>query len=395
MSVKQHGLRVKIYPNQAQGEAIEQNIGNARFLWNAFLGMANERYHNNPSLPALRKYDYNNLLPTMKNEHNFPFLKESESSSLQIVSENLHNAFKQFFKKKRGYPNFKNKHRATPSYTMRNTNNNVELEEKAIRLPKLGWMPARWSSNVEIINIKRVTITRQPTGSYTASLIVESESQTFDRTGVTIGLDMGQADLMIGSDGYVARTKRYKHYEDTLVFWQRKAARRGRLAKKNGIPLAEARNYQRAKQMVAKYHAKIRNCRTDYLHKVTTQLVKDYDVIAIEDLGVKQIMDIPKSEMTVADKRRNNHAIANQSWYTIATMLAYKCKWYGKTFVKVNPRFTTQDCSNCGHRTGPKNDISVREWTCSNCFTHHDRDVNAARNILQRGLEKLKTPVVA
>lgn len=394
MSVKQHGVMVRIYPNQNQQDMIGQNIGNARFLWNAFLGMANERYKNNPSLPALRKYDYNNLLSTMKNKHNFPFLKASESTSLQIVSENLHNSFRQFFLKKRGSPNFKSKHRTTPSYTMRNTNKNVELLDNKIKLPKLGWMPARWSANTRLVKIKRVSITRQATGSYTASLTVESESQTFDKTGAVIGIDVGQADLMIGSDGYTVKTKRYKHYEDKFVSWQRKAARRARLAKRNGVPLSEAKNYQRAKQMVAKYHAKIRNGRNDYLHKETTKLVKNYDVIAIEDLSVKQIMDISTPKRTMADKRKNNHAIANQSWYTIATMLNYKCEWYGKTFVKVNPRFTTQDCSHCGHRTGPKNDLSIREWTCSNCRTHHNRDVNAAQNILQRGLDKLKTPVV-
>ena len=395
MFVKQHGVKVRIYPNRDQQDAIEQNSGNVRFLWNAFLGMANERYQNNPTLPALGKYDYNNLLSTMKNEHNFPFLKASESTSLQIVSDNLYNAFKQFFLKKRGYPNFKSKHRTTPSYTIRNTNGNTELERATIKLPKLGWMPARWSSNAEIVNIKRVTITRQPTGEYIASLIVESESQTFNKTGEVIGLDMGQTDLMIGSNGYVVKTKQYRSYENKLASWQRKAARRGRMAKKKGISLSESKNYQRTKQMVAKYHEKIRHCRKDYLHKETTKLVKNYDVIAIEDLGVKQIMDIPKPEMTVSDKRKNNHAIANQSWYTIATMLTYKCEWYGKTFVKVKPHYTTQDCSQCGYRTGPKNDVSVREWTCSSCFTHHDRDINAAQNILQRGLDKLKVPVTA
>ena len=394
MSVKQHGLKVQVYPNQKQREIIEQNIGNVRFVWNAFLGMANDRYKNNPTLPPLGKYDYNNLLSTMKNEHNFPFLKVSESTSLQIVSENLHNAFKQFFKKKRGYPNFKNKHRSTPSYTMRNTNNNVELNERKIKLPKLGWMPARWSNKLSIIKIKRVTITREATGRYIASLIVESESQTFSKTGEVIGLDMGQTDLMIGSNGYVAKTVRYEKYQQKLQLWQRKAARRARLAKKRGTLLSDAKNYQRAKQMVAKYHAKIRNCRADYLHKLTTQLVKNYDVIAIEDLQVKQIMNITRPEMTVANKQKNNHVIANQSWHTIATMLSYKCEWYGKELVKVDPYYTTQNCSACGERTGPKNDTSIRSWTCIKCGVHHNRDINAAINILNKGLSTLNPPVV-
>src|SRR5699024_875500 len=111
------------------------------------------------------------------------------------------------------------------------------------------------------------------------------------------------------------------------------------------------KNYQRAKQMVAKYHAKIRNCRMDYLHKETTKLVKEYDVIAIEDISVKQIMNIPNIKMSASGKRSNNHAIVNQSWASIAVFLTYKCEWYGKTLVKVDPRYTTQDCSNCGCRT--------------------------------------------
>lgn len=395
MSVKQHGLKVRIYPNQAQADTIEQNIGNVRFVWNAFLGMANERYQNNPTLPALRKYDYNNLLVAMKNEHNFPFLKASESTSLQVVSESLHNAFQQFFKKKRGYPNFKSKHRTTPSYTMRCTGNNVELTESKIKLPKLGWMSARWSNHLSDFKVKRVTITRVPEGHYIASLIVESENQTFDNTGEAIGLDMGQHDLMIGSNGLTISTKRYAVYEQALADWQRKASRRARLAKARGVSLTDAKNYQQAKRMVAKYYAKIRNCRKDYLHKETTKLVKAYDIIAIEDLGVKKIMTIPSSDLTSTSKRRNNHAIANQSWRMIRTMLDYKCDWYGKTFVTVDPAYTTQDCSTCGHRCGPKNDTTIRSWVCSSCSTHHNRDVNAAINILNRGLATLKAPVTA
>lgn len=371
------GVKVKIYPNQNQIQSIEQNIGNARFVWNQMLNMWNTRYQNNPSLPALKKYDLNGLLPTLKKEYSF--LKESESTSLQFVCETLHGSFVEFFKKTRRHPRFKSKKKATPSFTVKN-NKNIELKKNAIKLPKIGWVKARWSDNVSFDKIKRVTITRTPSGYYKASVLVESESQVLDKTEKQVGLDMGQTDLMIGSDGFRVKTQTYKQYENKLKGWQRKASRRMRLAKEKGTPLDETKNYQEAKQMIAKYHEKIRNCRRDYIHKITKKIVTDYDFIAVEDLRVKGMRNKDNSKL-------NNHAIANQSWYELRTMFEYKSEWYGKTLVKVDPRYTSQDCSNCQKRTGPKNDLSVRHWVCSNCKTKHDRDINAGRNILNKGLQ--------
>lgn len=388
------GIVVRIYPNEKQIAIIEQCIGNARFVWNQFLNVANERYKNNPSLPPLRRSQFSSLLPTMKNEHNYPFLNKGEATSLQAVAMHLDEAFDDFFSGTKGYPRFKSKRNSKASYTIVASRKSVELQKTKIKLTRLGWMPARWSSDIPFKKIQRVTITRHPTGEYTASVLVRNENQALPKTGKVIGLDMGQTDLMVASNGDVVKTKKYHTYEAKLKDWQRKASRRARLAKERRVPLVDAKNYQRAKQMVAKYHAKIRNCRMDYLHKETIRLVRSYDVIAVEDLKVKQIMDIPNPTGTRYDKRKNNHAIANQSWGTIQVLLKYKCEWYGKSFVKVDPRYTTQECSSCKARTGPKGDLSVRKWTCIECGVHHDRDVNAAKNILDRGLDILKTPVV-
>lgn len=367
------GIQVKIYPNQDQIQCFEQNIGNARFVWNQMLSMWNTRYQNNPNLPTLGKYDLNSFLPTMKKE--YPFLKESEATSLQFVCETLHGSFVEFFKKTRRRPRFKSKKKTTPSFTVKN-NQNIELNKNYIKLPKIGWVKARWSDNVSFEKIKRVTITRTPSGDYKASVLVESESQVLDKTDKQIGLDMGQTDLMIGSNGLRIKTRTYKKYEKNLKQWQRKMSRRMRIAKEKGIPLDEAKNYQKAKRMVAKYHEKIRNCRKDYLHKITSVLVKEYDFIAVEDLRTQGMLH--------KDNKLNNHAIANQSWHALRTMLEYKSAWYRKTFVKVDPRYTSQDCSSCHERTGPKNDLRVRHWTCSNCKANHDRDMNAAQNILDK-----------
>lgn len=369
------GIKVKIYPNESQIQDIEQNIGNTRFVWNQMLGMWNARYQNNPYLPALKKYDLNNLLPTLKTE--YPFLKESEASSLQVVCETLHGSFIEFFKKSRKHPRFKSKNKSKASFTIKN-NRNLELKKNAIKIPKIGWVKARWSGKVLFDKIKRITITRTPSGYYKVSVLVESESQVLDKTEKKIGLDMGQTDLMIGSDGLRVKARTYKLYEKKLKQWQRKMSRRMRLAKEKGIALEEATNYQKAKQMVYKYHEKIRNSRNDYLHKVTKEIVVNYGFIAVEDLKVKNMM--------VDNTTTNNHKIANQSWFMLRTMFEYKSEWYGRTFVKVHPKYTSQDCSNCNERTGPKNDLTVRHWTCSNCHAKHDRDINAGQNVLNKGL---------
>lgn len=374
------GVKIKIYPNQNQIQFFEQNIGNARFVWNKMLDMWNTRYQNNPNLPTLSKYDLNRLLPVLKEEYSF--LKESVASSLQNVCETLHGSFVEFFKKSCRRPRFKSKKRATPSFTMKFNHNNIELKKNVIKLPKIGWVKARWSDNITFDKIKRVTITRTPSGYYVASVLIESENQVLDKTEKQIGLDMGQTDLMIGSDGTRVATRTYKKYELKLKQWQRKASRRMRLAKEKGVALEDAKGYQKAKQMVAKYHEKICNCRQDYLHKVTRQILEAYDFIAVENLRVKGMLNRDNSKL-------NNRAIANQSWYELRTMFKYKSEWYGKTFVKVDPKYTSQDCSNCQKRTGPKNDLKVRHWICSSCGVSHDRDINAGQNILNKAIQQV------
>lgn len=384
------GIVVRIYPNKEQEALIQQSFGNARYVWNQFLGMMIERYQNNPTLPFLSKVKLINLLPTMKRQDTF--LWDTDSTSLQYVVETFHQAYMEFFKKQRGFPRFKAKRWSKKSYTSKNNNNAVALFDRQIKLPKLGYLSAKWSNTIPYKRIIKATITQHSSGEYTASVLVERETQTLKPTGQSIGLDMGQIDLMVGSEGQVVPTRQYPQYENKLRQWQRKMARRARLAKKRGVSLDDARNYQQAKRMVAKYHRKIRNCRLDYLHKQTTALVHAYDFIAVEDLKVKRMMTTPVS-MGRQNKQANNHKIANQSWHMLRTMLEYKCAWYGKTLVKVDPRYTSQDCSSCGKRTGPKNDVSIRHWTCGDCHTNHDRDVNAAKNILQRGIIKHKASV--
>ena len=221
-------------------------------------------------------------------------------------------------------------------------------------------------------------------------MVDDPNIQPLEKTGAVVGIDMGVADLAITSDGYKYGTFNAKWLEKQANKAQSKFNKRKHQAtaqarqwnhnhKDIKQELEDYSNWQRARQQKARYQAKIANKRKDYLHKITTELVKSYDVIVIEDLKVKNLL-------------KNHHlakSITNNSWYLFREMLEYKCKWYGKQLVVVKPNYTSQICSNCGYHSGKK-PLEIREWTCPKCRVHHDRDINAAVNILNKGLEKLK-----
>ena len=370
------GIKGKLTLKSDQQAQVVQNIGNARFVWNQFLNMWNERYANNPTLPALSEYDLNNLLPTLKQE--YAFLRVSDSTSLQQVSTDLTGAFKKFLKNKAHFkhPHFKGKHHARQSYTAKSVSGSIRYENGYLRLPKIGFVRFRCGQAITG-KIKRATITLTPSGAFECSLLVEDESQVLTtRTHRSVGIDMGVADLMVLSTGDKVATIRYdKHLSDKRTYWEQRVARRTRLAKAKGISLSEAKNYQKAKQQRAKVFQKEKYQRTDRLHKLTTALVQDFDVIVLEDLRTANMM-------------KNHHlarSIAAQSWREIRRMLEYKCVKYGKEVIIVNPYKTSQVCSSCGHDDG-KHGLAIRGWTCPVCHACHDRDVNAAKNILSIGM---------
>lgn len=375
MHVK-YGIKGQITLNQTQQQLVMQNIGNARFVWNQLLDMWNKRYENNPALPPLSEYTLNNLLPLLKKE--FAFLKISDSTSLQQVSADLAGSFKKFFRNPAHFkhPRFKAKHRSKMSYTSKNVNHSIRLENGYLRLPKLGFVRFRCGREVNGI-IKRATIQLTPSGTFLCSLLVEDESQVaYEKTGRSVGIDMGIADLMTLSTGEKIRTIRFDQLLKTQrLYWEQRVARRRRQAQKKEIPLSEAKNYQKAIVQVAKIYAKERNQRTDRYHKLTTQLVREFDIIVLEDLSTSKMMKNPQLAKS----------IAAQSWRQIRDMLTYKCARYGKELILVDPYKTSQICSACGH-DGGKKELNIRLWTCSSCQMHQDRDLNAAKNILSIGM---------
>lgn len=372
------GIKLRIYPNQEQQLKIKLNFGYNRFVWNQMLNMMIERYQNNPESPFLNAFTLNNLLPALKTE--YPWLKEADSTSLQATNHDLVEAYRKFFRAHRGFPKFKSRKFPKQSY---NSRSGIRLTDtNHIKLPKLGVV--RFKSGQKLTGkIKNVTIRLSSTGKFYAILLVDTDVLELVKTGNSVGIDMGVADLMITSDGIKYPTIRFdKILSKKKHYWEKRLARRRLQAMKeiawdhhdkvlSPRELSDFKNYLKAKQMVAKYNEKIANQRNNYLHNITKHLVEQYDVIKIEDLKAKNLMKNHKLA----------RAIANQSWRQLRSQLEYKCAWYGKQLVTVNPHKTSQICSNCEYDDG-KHTLDIREWTCPNCGVHHDRDINAAINIL-------------
>ena len=382
-------------------------FGNERFVWNQLLWMLEERYQNqkdeldafkeqcelNPKLkrPAwlwqLDEYELNRLLPRLKEE--YPFLKDSDSSSLQITTHKLKKAYNNFFDvtSDKGHPQYK-KRSWEASYTGKSTRIRV-LKKRYMKLPKLGVMKTSKTGMI-VGKIKQYTVSRDAADRYWLSLQVDVPQPTpFPKTNKAVGIDLGLTDLAILSNGAKIKPFDVQASESQARIWQRKFDRRKHQAsvqvkmdlhKKVLLPreLSDFKNWQRARVQKARYQAKTAAIRKDYLHKLTTQLVKEYDAIVLEDLKPSNMM-------------KNHHltwSIANASWATFKTLLQYKCEWYGKELVLVPPHYTSRVCHVCQQDSGEK-PLHIREWTCTSCGTHHDRDVNAARNILYKGLTKI------
>lgn len=391
-------FKLRLYPNKAQRNQIHVNFGCVRFVWNQMLNMHIERYKNNKKAPFQNAFAMNNMLKAMKLE--FPWLKQAESTSLQVSNRDLDDAFQRFFDPslQNGFPRFKSKKNANQSYTSKFVNNNIQVvDNHHIKLPKLGLMYFRGGRILEG-KIKAVTISVNSRNQYEASVLVENENQVFKKTKKVVGVDLGLKNLSITSDGQKEDILKISNkLNKKLKIWERKKSRRLENAKKAmafdehekvlfpRTELTQFPRYQQAKRTVAKIKKKIANRRKDNLHKLTTKLVKEYDVIVVEDLSVKNMM-------------KNHHlsaSIANASWGTLVSQLKYKCEWYGKQLIIVDPKNTSRICHKCKQKNHEFDNLTqnewlnTREWDCPNCNSHLDRDVNAAKNILARGLETL------
>lgn len=366
--------KFRIYPNEEQKIFFSKTFGCVRLVYNLMLNDRIKAYEESKGNPD-KKIKY----PTpAQYKKEYEFLKEVDSLALANAQMNLDKAYKNFFRDKSiGFPKFKSKKNPVQSYTTNNQNGTVNIFENWLKVPKLKELvKIKVHRKIEGI-IKSATISRNGSGKYFISLLCETDIQELPKTNSSVGIDLGIKDMAILSTGEkIENLKFRKQLEDKLKREQRKLSKRLLIAKKENRKLSEAKNYQKQRIKIAKIHEKIMNMRTDFLNKLSTDIIKNHDIICIEDLNVKGMLRNHKLARSISDV----------SWSSFVAKLQYKADWYGREIIKVDTWFpSSQICSECGHKDGKKS-LDIREWTCPICHTHHDRDINASINILIEGL---------
>lgn len=367
------GYKYKIYPNKQQEEQIQKTFGCCRFVYNQTLAYRNDKYKT--SKESMNKTSCNNYVnQVLKKE--YEWLKEVDKFALTNSVYHMDNAYQKFFNEHTGFPKFKSKKNHKKSYTTNFTNGNIEVsfEDNKIKLPKLKWVKAKVHRKF-VGQIKSATISQAPSGKYFVSILVETEHIPMETTGCMVGIDLGIKDLLITSDGEkYDNIRTTKKYEDKLAKEQRKLSHK----------VKGSKNWNKQRIKVAKIHEKIHNTRVDNLHKISHKLINENQVIVLEDLVVSNMV--------------KNHnlakAISDCGWYELTRQIGYKSDWNNRQYVKIG-RFTksSQPCNVCGYINTDTKDLSVREWICPQCGTVHDRDINAAINILNEGLRLLNEAV--
>ncbi|ACK65900.1 transposase, IS605 OrfB family [Rippkaea orientalis PCC 8801] len=360
-------VKVRLYPNTEQQQLLEQSFGNVRWLWNYCLNLMNQTYLDTGK--GLSGYEVKKLIPSLKKEHEW--LTLTYSQCLQQTCLNLGVAFNNFFERRAKYPRFKSKHgKQSIQYPQ-----NVKVLDCGLNLPKIGAVKAVIHRPIED-KIKTVTVSKNSCNQYFASILFEDGKETpliggtEGGEGKAVGIDVGLTHFCITSDGSKFDNPRFltKH-ERNLKRKQQQLSR-----KQKG-----SNNRNKARKKVAKVHRKITNCREDFLHKLSRRIVDENQVIVTENLNVKGMM--------------KNHflakAIAQVGWGMFMTMLKYKAENDGKTYQEVDRFFpSSKTCHVCLNQVGSL-PLDIRHWTCENCQTKHDRDVNAAINLRDEGLRIL------
>ena len=358
--------KFRIYPDSNQALLIVKTIGCSRFVFNHFLAERNSAYESEK-----KTLSYNNcsaMLTQLKKE--LTWLSEVDSTALQSSLRFLDDSFKRFFSRQNDYPRFKSRKNPVQSYTSKFTNNNIAVEDSFLKLPKLGLV--RYAKSREVDGrIISATVSRKPSGKFFVSLLAETEVSELPKTGIACGVDVGLKAFAVLSDGSGHTNPRFfRSLEAKLAKEQRILSRRVKYSS----------NWYKQKLKVARVHEKIANARADYLHKLSTDIVKNHDIIGMEDL---QVSDMLKN-------KRLSKAISEVSWSQFKKLLEYKAVWYGKKVITVSKTFaSSQLCSACNYQNKAVKNLSVRTWTCPSCNAVHDRDINASINLRNEAIRLL------
>lgn len=375
--------RYRLYPNEAQKEELARTFGCSRWVYNWALETKTKAYYQDEE--SLSFTDLSSRLTSKKKEEETEWLSEVSAVTLQQSLRNLNQAFTNFFEGRAEYPSFKSKKGdQTARYVGTAFDIREENGKRKLRLSKMpGLINIQWSRELPS-KPSSCTVTKNAAGQYHVCFVCTEEVELLPRVNGEegdlefVGVDLGIESLVTLSTGEKVGSPRW--FENEYKRLRREQQKLSRKEKKG--PDGPSNNWERQRKRVAKVHQRIQDRRKDFIEKLTTRLVENFDVIVVEDLSVKNM------------QQNGNLAryIGQTGWNQIVRRLRDKCEWYGRTLVIADKWFpSSQRCSECGH-VGDKRPLDVRDWTCSECGEYHDRDINAAKNLSRVGQTRIQAP---